>query len=111
MVLKNTGKADRKLIEASNPASKVTELHTHLDEGGVKKMRQVPFIEVKAGGSAELKPGDLHVMLIDLTAPLKEGQVLPITLKFDDGSSTVVQAQVRKFDMPAMPGSAGPMVH
>jgi periplasmic copper chaperone A len=106
MVLKNSGKADRKVVSASNPASKVTELHTHIDEGGVKKMRQVPSIEVKAGGSTELKPGSLHVMLIDLTAPLKEGQQVPITLKFDDGSTTVIQAPVRKFDMPPMGGAA-----
>lgn len=100
MLLKNPTKSDRKLVAASNPASKVTELHTHVNEGGVMKMRQVPHIEVKAGGQAELKPGSLHVMLIDLVAPLKEGATVAITLTFDDGSSTVVNAPVRKFDMP-----------
>ena len=36
---------------------------------------------------AELKPGSYHVMLIDLKAPLKEGEAVPLTLSFDDGST------------------------
>jgi hypothetical protein len=108
MLLKNAGAKDLKLVAASNPASKVAELHTHLNEGGVMKMRQVPFIEVKAGGQAELKPGSLHVMLIDLIAPLKEGETIAITLKLEDGSSTVLKAPVRKFDMPPPSTSPAP---
>jgi copper(I)-binding protein len=41
-----------------------------------------------------LKPGGLHVMMIDLKAPLKEGDSVPITLTFDDGSSKQVDAKV-----------------
>ena len=58
------------------------------------KMRPVPAIEVKAKGEAVLKPGGLHVMLIDLKAPMKEGDTVPITLTFDDGSSKQVDAKV-----------------
>ena len=94
MVIRNGGDKDVKVVSASNPASKVTELHTHLNEGGVMKMRPVPAIEVKAKGEAVLKPGGLHVMLIDLKAPMKEGDVVPITLTFDDGSSKQVDAKV-----------------
>lgn len=102
MLLTNGSRADRKLVSASNPASRVTELHTHLNEGGVMKMRQVPAMEVKAGGTTELKPGSLHVMLIDLLATLKEGDVVPLTLTFDDGSTVEVKALVKKFDPPGM---------
>ena len=94
MVLRNTGAKDVRLVRADNPASRVTELHTHLNEGGVMKMRPVPAVEIKAGGEAVLKPGGLHVMLIDLKAPLKEGEIVPITLGFDDGSSKRVDARV-----------------
>lgn len=100
MLLTNDSKADRKLVSASNPASKVTELHTHLNEGGVMRMRQVPSMEVKAGGKTELKPGSLHVMLIDLVGALKEGEQVPLTLTFDDGSWVEVKAMVKKFDPP-----------
>lgn len=96
MVIRNGGDKDIKVLKADNPASKFTELHTHLNEGGVMKMRQVPGIDIKAKGEAVLQPGGLHVMLIDLKAPLKEGDVVPITLSFDDGSSKTVDAKVAR---------------
>ena len=95
MVIHNNGDKDIKVLKADNPASRLTELHTHLNEGGVMKMRPVPAIEIKAKGEAVLQPGGLHVMLIDLKAPLKEGDVVPITLGFDDGSSKKVDARVQ----------------
>jgi len=105
MVIKNAGDKDVKVVKADNPASKATELHTHLNENGVMKMRPVAAIDVKSKGEAVLKPGGLHVMLIDMKAPMKEGDVVPITLTFDDGSSKKVDAKVVKpmaAGMPAM---------
>lgn len=104
MVIRNTGDKDVKVIKADNPVSKVTELHTHLNEGGVMKMRPVAVIDVKAKGEAVLKPGGLHVMLIDLKAPMKEGDTVPLTLTFDDGSTKKVDAKVVK-------PTAAPMEH
>ena len=103
MRLTNPSAAARKLVKAANPASKVTELHTHVEEGGVMKMRPVPAFELPAGGALELKPGSFHVMLIDLVAPLKEGEVVALTLTFDDGSTLEVKAPVRKLDLPMKP--------
>ena len=103
MVIKNNGDKDIKVVKAANPVSKVTELHTHLNEGGVMKMRPVQAIDIKAKGEAVLKPGGLHVMLIDLKAPMKEGDVVPITLTFDDGSSKQVDAKVVRPMAAGMP--------
>lgn len=103
MVIKNNGDKDVKVLKADNPVSKVTELHTHLNEGGVMKMRPVSAIEVKAKGEAVLKPGGLHVMMIDLKAPMKEGDIVPITLTFDDGSSKQVDAKVVRPMAAGMP--------
>jgi hypothetical protein len=104
MVIRNNGDKDVKVVKADNPASQATELHTHLNEGGVMKMRPVPAIEIKAKGEAVLKPGGLHVMMIDLKAPMKEGDLVPITLTFDDGSSKRVDARVvRAAAMPVAP--------
>ena len=94
MVIRNNGDKDVKMVKADNPVSQATELHTHLNEGGVMKMRPVPAIEIKAKGEAVLKPGSLHVMMIDLKAPMKEGDAVPITLTFDDGSRKQVDALV-----------------
>lgn len=103
MVIRNNGDKDVKVLKADNPLSKATELHTHLNEGGVMKMRPVPAIDIKAKGEAVLKPGGLHIMMIDLKAPMKEGDVVPITLSFDDGSSKKVEAKVVRPMAAGMP--------
>jgi copper(I)-binding protein len=101
MVIRNGGDKDVRVVKADNPASRVTELHTHLNEGGVMKMRPVPAIEIRAKGETALKPGGLHVMLIDLKGPLVEGTTVPITLTFDDGSVRKVDARVVRPGTPA----------
>lgn len=94
LVLENPGPKERKLIRATTDAAKVVELHTHVHEDGVMKMRPIPFIAVPAGGKTTLKPGGLHIMLIDLTRPLVEGHLIELTLTFDDGSVLAVSAPV-----------------
>ena len=103
MVIKNNGDKAIKILKADNPVSRVTELHTHLNDGGVMKMRPVPGIDIKAKGQAILQPVGLHVMMIDLKAPMKEGDVVPITLSFDDGSSKQVDAKVVRPMAAGMP--------
>ncbi len=88
------------MVKADNPAYRVTELHTHLNEGGVMKMRPVESIAIKAGGEAKLQPGGQHVMLIGLQSALEEGKTLPITLTFGDGSSKKIEAAIVRPGMP-----------
>ena len=103
MVIRNNGDKDIKLLKADNPVSRVTELQNHINDGGVMRMRPVSSIEIKAKGEAVLKPGSLHVMLIDLKSALKEGDNVAITLSFDDGSSKQVEAKVVRPQPMAMP--------
>jgi periplasmic copper chaperone A len=104
MTIRNAGPAEVRVVKAASTVSRLTELHTHLNEGGVMKMRQVKDIPVPAGGEAVLKPGGLHVMLIEMRLPLREGDMVPITLGLDDGSSKQISVPVRN------PGSgSGPM--
>ncbi len=99
MKLKNTGDADRALVNAQSPVAKVVELHTHIKDKGVMKMRRVEKIAVPAKTEVILKPGGLHVMLIDLKQDLKPGDTVPVTLLFDDGGNKDIQAPVRKLQM------------
>ena len=95
MVLKNGSGQDRTAVSASSDVAEAVELHTHLHEDGVMKMRQVEKIEVPAGSETLLQPGGFHLMLIGLKQPLDLGQLVDITLNFDDGSSVPVKAEVR----------------
>ncbi|MBZ0106116.1 MAG: copper chaperone PCu(A)C [Sulfuricella denitrificans] len=96
VVFKNSDDKDHKVVKADSAVSKVAELHTHTMEGGMMKMRPVKDIEIKAKGETALQPGGLHIMLIDLKQPLKEGENVAISITFEDGSSKKFDAQVRK---------------
>ena len=114
MLIRNAGATDRQLIKATSPIASIVELHTHLNENGVMKMREIPEIVVPASGKVELKPGSYHIMLIEMKSELKEGDLAPISMSFDDGSTSEVEATVRKLQM-TMPAShkmdSGAMKH
>lgn len=63
--------------------------------GGGMTMRPVESIPLPAGGEAELKPGGLHVMLLELVDPLEEGSTIALTLELESGETIEVDAEVR----------------
>ena len=102
LTILNHGDSVDRLVAASTPAAERAELHAHLHEGGVMRMRQVDAIEVHPGEPMVLAPGGLHVMLMGLARPLKEGERFPLTLSFEKAGEQTVQVAVQKA------GAAGP---
>lgn len=94
MTIVNHGAEKDELIAASSPVARVVELHTHIMDGGVMRMRQVEAIEVNAGEPAVLRPGGLHVMLIGLTRDLKAGESIPLTLRFRNAGERTIEVPV-----------------
>jgi periplasmic copper chaperone A len=76
MKIENQGGVDQ-LISASSPVAGEVQLHEMAMEGNVMKMRQVKDIAVPAGGAVELKPGGLHLMFMNIKAPLAAGRLCP----------------------------------
>ncbi len=95
MVLRNEGATDR-LVSASAGVAKVAELHTHIKDGDVMRMRRVETIEVTGGAVTTLAPGGLHVMLMGLHGPLEEGTSFPLTLTFERAGPMTVDVMVMK---------------
>lgn len=95
MTLHNDDMSDHKIVSASSPAAKTVELHTHTNENGMMKMRQVPDIAIPAGGDTFLKPGGLHIMLIGLTQELKKDVPISVTIKFEDDSEKTLSLPVK----------------
>jgi hypothetical protein len=87
------GKGDR-LIAAKCPAAGSAEIHSHSVEGGISRMRRVDALPVAGGKSVVLAPGGYHLMLIDLKQPLKEGDLLKLTLVFQKAGAIEVEATV-----------------
>ncbi len=95
MTLKNTSNQDILLIKADSEIAKKVELHTHINDGGVMRMREVPNIKIPANGKTSLKPGGLHIMLISLNKVIKAGDTVKVELTFEDGSQKTVAMPVK----------------
>ncbi|KIM00073.1 Copper metallochaperone bacterial Cox17-like protein [Paramagnetospirillum magnetotacticum MS-1] len=106
MTIHNHGAADR-LVSAQAEISKSVELHTHVKDGDIYRMRKVEALALPEHGSAELKPGGDHIMFIGLNAPVKEGSTVALTLTFEKAGKVVVQVPVQSPGAMA-PGGAMP---
>lgn len=94
MELKNEGKDADRLVSAASPVAASVELHTHLNENGVMMMRKIDAIDLAADTKVKMMPGGLHVMLMGLKEPLKQGSSIPLTLTFEKAGSTTLQVPV-----------------
>ena len=74
MTIVNAGKADDRLVSASSPVAAEVQIHDMKMEEGVMRMRQLTGgLGVPAGARVELKPRSLHLMFMQLKAPLVAG--------------------------------------
>ena|SRR5688572_9140008 len=104
--IRNQSAAPDRLVGASSPAAARVETHVIEKQGEILRMREVKGYEVPAKGSFELKPGGPHLMLVDIKAPLKEGDRVPVTLKFEKAGEVAVQLRVERLGATPSKGHA-----
>jgi copper(I)-binding protein len=116
----NAGKSRDRLVAATADIAKRVEVHTHINDNGIMRMRQVDGIDLPAGGTIQMKPGGYHVMLIGLHKPLKKGERFPVTLVFEKAGEVKTSVEVRsvgamgggmKHDMKGHGGHGGKKGH
>lgn len=95
LTLNNDGAQDDRLIGASSPVAGSIEIHEMTMQGDVMKMRALPDgVPLRAGQTVELKPGGYHLMMMDLTQPLTEGESVPLTLTFENAGEVQLSLPV-----------------
>jgi copper(I)-binding protein len=80
-VVKGLPRSDR-LLQVKSPIARSVELHDHIHENGIAKMRPVKSIEINEGRS-DMKAGGKHIMLLGLNRHLNPGENLRLTLVFE----------------------------
>jgi len=91
----NTGSAPDRLISASSPIAELVQVHEMKMDGSVMRMREVEKgLEIPPGGSVTLAPGGLHLMMMGLKGPLKQGSPVPVTLVFEKAGKIDVELAV-----------------
>lgn len=84
------------VVGAGSKAFGEVSLHEATLVQGISRMREVERLPIAAGATVELKPGGLHLMLMQPEVPLKEGAALPLRLSLEDGRKVDGVLQVRK---------------
>jgi len=105
MTIRNASATADRLVGVSSPACKKVETHVTIKDGDISRMREVKGYDIPANGAFELKPGGAHLMLMNLKAPLKEGEKVPVVLKFERAGEVKAELQVRA--LGAMGGMHG----
>jgi len=87
----NDGDADV-LLRVESPVSRKAEVHLMQMKDGMMSMRPMPTVAIPAHGRVVFSPEGLHVMLVDLHQPLRQGEHVPLTLVFRKAGPVQVQA-------------------
>ena len=96
-MLENTGNAADRLLRATTPVATRVELHTMaVDAHGVMRMRELDGIALAPHAKIRMRPGmGMHLMLVGLKAPLKDGARFPMTLEFERAGKVEVEVVVQ----------------
>ena len=91
--IENESEKNRTLVSANADWAGLIEIHTHIHDNGVMRMRQLQELEIPAGKVVKLQPGGLHLMLFKLKLPL--AKELALNLCFKNGECETVTAKLR----------------
>ena len=102
MKIINTGNSDDKLISASSDKAGMVMIHRSIREGNISKMIHIhDGITIPSNSSVDLKPGDYHIMLMNLDKNLSLGDKISVVLNFEKNDSLEI-TPVAKLRPPKM---------
>lgn len=84
------------IVGASSPAFADVSLHETRVVDGISRMRALPELRIAPDDAAVLKPGGMHLMLMQPRAPLKEGSRVVVEFTLKDGGVLRGELEVRK---------------
>ena len=99
----NAGAQADRLVSASCACARRVDLHDTAQQSGMARMTAAPELDVPARGALTLRPGGAHLMLTGLRRPLRDGERVPVTLRFQRAGTVTAD-----FHVMARPGGADP---
>jgi copper(I)-binding protein len=95
LTITNKGTTPDRLVSASSPAADRVQIHEMKMDGNIMRMREVEHgLEIPPGATVKLAPGGLHLMMMGLKGPLKQGTQVPLTLTFEKAGRIDVELAV-----------------
>jgi copper(I)-binding protein len=97
LTIENKGSAPDRLIGGVADVAAKVQVHEMSTENGVMKMRPLDNgLAIDPGKTVKLAPGGYHLMMMDLKAPLKQGDKVPVTLEFEKAGKVTVSLDVEE---------------
>ena len=93
--IRNDGDKPVELTGAGSPDYAMAMLHRSVQKNGTDTMEMVDGLEVPAHGEVKLAPGGYHLMLMDARHPIKPGDTVHVSLRFNDGETVQATWPVR----------------
>ncbi|QIA02969.1 MULTISPECIES: copper chaperone PCu(A)C [Pseudomonas] len=90
-----TADSDSKLLSVASPAAKDVQIHEMTMKNDVMSMGPVKSVDLPAGKAVNFDPNGYHVMLMGLTAQLKEGDSVPLTLTIENAKGEKETVEVK----------------
>lgn len=95
LTITNRGATPDLLVSAKSPAAGLVQVHQMTIDGNVMRMRALEHgLEIPAGGTVRLAPGGIHLMMMNLKEPLKQGAKVPLTLVFERAGTIDIELDV-----------------
>ncbi len=95
--IRNQGHHADRLLGGRTAVAGSVQIHRSTMDGNVMQMRAIDALDLPAGAEVKLRHGgNLHVMLVDLKAPLRDGDRFPITLRFEHAGEKEVMVWVQQ---------------
>ena len=94
--IKNNGIIPDAVVAVETPIAARAELHEHIQDNGVMRMRKMDVLQLLPGQLVKLEPGGYHIMLFDLKKPLKLHERFMLTLKMRTGLKMTVPVRVEE---------------
>ena len=108
LTIENKGSAADRLIGGAADVAGSVQVHEMSMDNGVMKMRPVEKgLAIEPGKTVKLAPGGFHLMMMDLKAPLKQGDKVPVTLEFEKAGKVAVSLDVEGVGAQGPGGASG----
>ena len=96
MHISNKQNLEVTIVSLQSKSFENIEIHRSLEVDGMMSMRPVEALSIAAGESLELAPGGFHLMMMNPLEELIPGQIVTLTLYYQDQKTQVIEMEIRK---------------
>lgn len=104
LTLVNEGSEPDRLIGVTSTIARRAEIHSMEMNGDIARMRWLKEgVLLPPRQAVELKPGGIHIMLMELAEPIRQDNPVPVTLEFERAGKLDIHLMVAPIGARSVP--------